>query len=279
MNDKLPKFKRHETFSLRQGWLEKGINKVAKNPKCFSKDSGTRIFGLGTNMVKSLRFYLTVSQVCLFNKEGAFLTDLGRILYEYDKYLESNLSWCLIHLNLVSDKLNNPVFYDFFHLKEKIFTKDSLVTYLMNYYVDTYNFNPTKSSVESDVSVLFKTYNYQEITDPENNFNSPLAKFNLLTQNENKEFIKNSVNYEMLPKEIIYYLLSRYGNEFNLDDLLESEISPLLLFNLTKSSLFAILDELRNLGLISIVKTAGLNTIKINKKLSLEDLYREGLNV
>ena len=279
MNDKLPKFKRHETFSLRQGWLEKGINKVAKNPKCFSKDNGTRIFGLGTNMVKSLRFYLTVSQVCLFNKEGAFLTDLGQILYEYDKYLESNLSWCLIHLNLVSDKLNNPVFYDFFHLKEKIFTKDSLVTYLMNYYVDTYNFNPTKSSVESDVSVLFKTYNYQEITDPENNFNSPLAKFNLLTQNENKEFIKNSINYEMLPKEIIYYLLSRYGNEFNLDDLLESEISPLLLFNLTKSSLFAVLDELRNLGLISIVKTAGLNTIKINKKLSLEDLYREGLNV
>lgn len=279
MNDKLPKFKRHETFSLRQGWLEKGINKVAENSKCFSKDNGTRIFGLGTNMVKSLKFYLSVSGLCLFNKEGTFLTDLGKLLYRYDKYLENNLSWCLIHLNLVSDKLSNPVFYDFFHLKEKIFNKDSLLDYLMNYYELTYGISPAKSSVESDIVVLFKTYNYQEITDPENNFNSPLAKFNLLTQNENKEFVKNSIDYEMLPKEIIYYLLIKCGNEFNLDDLLDSEINPLSIFNLTKSSLFAVLDELRNLGLISIVKTAGLNTIKINKKLSLEDLYKEGLNV
>ena len=42
---------------------------------------------------------------------------------------------------------------------------------------------------------------------------------------------------------------------------------------MTKSSLFAYLDELRNDSLINVIKTAGLNTIKINQILTIKELY------
>ena len=38
------KLKRHETFSLREGWIEKGIHYIDENERCMSKDNGTKIF-------------------------------------------------------------------------------------------------------------------------------------------------------------------------------------------------------------------------------------------
>ena len=57
MNKEPLKLKRHETFSIREGWLEKGLNKCSQNPQCFQKDRGTKELGLGSNMVKSLRYW------------------------------------------------------------------------------------------------------------------------------------------------------------------------------------------------------------------------------
>ena len=69
------------------------------------------------------------------------------------------------------------------------------------------------------------------------------------------------------------YLEDKNLKEFNLEDFINSKYSPLKIYNLTQSSLYAYLDELKNTGLISIVKTAGLNTIKLNKELTVEELY------
>ena len=48
------KMKGHESFSIREGWLTKGLIEVYNNPKVFSEKELTDIFGIGTNMVKSL---------------------------------------------------------------------------------------------------------------------------------------------------------------------------------------------------------------------------------
>lgn len=278
MIKKVPSFKRHETFSIREGWLEKALHKIHDNPRCFANNEGSRNFGLGTNMVKSLRFWLQVTGICEFStKTGATLTNFGETLYAVDEYLENDLSWWLIHYNLVQNELENPVFYNFFHNEQQTFEKDSYTNYLFDYYHEKYDVG-TLSLIEADVSVLFKTYITSPVTDPENNLNSPLGKLGLLITNNDKQYIKEHPLHSKLNKMAIYFVLVQYAGyeklrEFNLDDLLASSYSPILLFNLTKSSLFAYLDELRNDSLINVIKTAGLNTIKINQILTIKELY------
>lgn len=44
------KLKGHETFALREGWLNKGLAKVDANPKVFSENYGADALGVGSNI-------------------------------------------------------------------------------------------------------------------------------------------------------------------------------------------------------------------------------------
>ena len=48
----------HEKFVLREGWLNKGITQVKENPVVFLGKDAPDVFGIGNNMVKSLRYWL-----------------------------------------------------------------------------------------------------------------------------------------------------------------------------------------------------------------------------
>ena len=51
------RFRAHETFAIRKGWLHKGMKNVVNSPTVFiDKDvNPMEKLGLGTNMVKALR--------------------------------------------------------------------------------------------------------------------------------------------------------------------------------------------------------------------------------
>ena len=48
----------HEKFALREGWLNKGLIIVNDNPGIFQSDDAPDVFGIGNNMVKSVRYWL-----------------------------------------------------------------------------------------------------------------------------------------------------------------------------------------------------------------------------
>ena len=54
------KFRAHDTFFIRKGWLSKGMRCVFNNPVVFiSRDENPMdVLGLGANMVKALRYWL-----------------------------------------------------------------------------------------------------------------------------------------------------------------------------------------------------------------------------
>ena len=54
------KFRGHETFAIRKGWLSKGLKQVQKNGEVFlsKTENPMDILGIGANMVKSLRYWL-----------------------------------------------------------------------------------------------------------------------------------------------------------------------------------------------------------------------------
>ena len=57
-------FGRHESFALRFGWLTKGFQTLGKDPGIFKSDEATIIFGVGKNMVNSIKHWLRATQLC-----------------------------------------------------------------------------------------------------------------------------------------------------------------------------------------------------------------------
>src|SRR5665647_1589103 len=74
-------FGRHETFSLRFGWITKGFKGLSQDPGIFESDHATVILGVGKNMVHAIRYWLIASQVIEANGQSLVMTPLGKLIY------------------------------------------------------------------------------------------------------------------------------------------------------------------------------------------------------
>ena len=275
----LPRLKRHETFSIREGWIEKAINIIPNNPNALKKDNGPVEFGLGSNMVKSLRYWLEAADIASFSQGTAELTEFGEVLRRHDRFLNNDFSWLLIHLNIAASlKEDAPVFNMFFNGDYSGLDKEIIVKNMKNAIEDQFGKDSiNESSLESDVSVLYRTYFKDALTNPEENLDCPLARLGLVNV-RNRKIDKCSLKIDNNTCFAVYYSLIKCFDgskkiSANIEDVFNKDNNPLKLLNLSKSALFLMLEELKQKKLISFIKTAGLNTIEINKILTIEELY------
>ena len=107
--NKLPEFRKNESFYIREGWISKAIICIAENPgiNIFRKNDGIKFLGIGSNRVKGLHYWLLAADIIDAKNQ---LTDFGNILLDNDRYLENTSSWFLIHRKLVKNKQKCPVF-------------------------------------------------------------------------------------------------------------------------------------------------------------------------
>ena len=278
MNIKL-KLKRHESFSIREGWLAKGIKNIKENSKTFSSAESTDILGIGTNMVKSLRYWM--SATCLAKEENreTTLTEFGELIDKYDSYLEDIFSWWLIHIKMMLN-IDDAYIYNLFFNKcgKKSFSKrdiyEQLASNLKNEKLE-YNEN----ILQDEVSMIIKTYAIDEkIDNPENNFISPLSDLNLIKKIDRVTYERNKPYYRNLNYLIVFYLIEQLLDNkdyISIDELLKLDNSPAKLLNLDKNLINEYLDEMKRNGLVLINRTAGLNMVYFQKKLSLEDIMKE----
>lgn len=273
MNDL--RLKRHETFSIREGWLEKGINTIIENKECFKKDNGPKSLGLGSNMCKSLKYWLEATDIAEFG-QVAKLSEFGNLLYRYDQFLEDHFSWFMIHAKLAMNFTDAPVINRIFNGNYSIFEKELLVGYLSEYFkINGYEIG-SEASLESDVSIAIRSYITKDLSNPENNMNCPLGRLGLIKVDDNKKYYKAQPSHTTLHYLVVFYVMIKCMNEmidFNLEDLCNRDNNPMKIFNITKSILLLYLEEMQKADIVKIVKTAGLNTIHINKMLSLEEIF------
>ncbi len=273
------KLKRHETFSLREGWIEKGIHYISENERCMSKDNGPKVFGLGSNMVKSLRYWLTAAQLAYFRNGNAYLDGLGYLILKNDPYIDNNFTLWLVHLFLVTNEHDAPVFNAIFNLNYSQFDKDFLLdrvpSKLLEYGYDEVS---SVSSLESDISVFFKSYYSEDLSNPENNMNCPLSRLNLFSCEGKKMYTRKIPQFSKLDFRIVYLaLLNCVGAKdepisFNLEDIYSMRNNPLNVLNLSKSALFHYLEEMQRNNYIKLNKTAGLNVIYIKERKTLDEV-------
>ena len=84
------KFRAHDTFFIRKGWLSKGMKAVQTKPDVFvAKDENPMdVLGIGSNMVKALRYWLVATNLteeAIQNKKRIQkFTDFGTQVYKND---------------------------------------------------------------------------------------------------------------------------------------------------------------------------------------------------
>ena len=284
------KIKGHQSFYIRRGWIHKGLKEIKQNPKVFSdKDLVlTDIFGIGSNMVLSLKYWLKVlglvEQVRSRNKYIYKLTDIGELIYKYDKYLENIETWELLHYKISTNEDIATTWYWFFNIYEGVkFNRLSLFNALQNYIESNYEKSVVERSIKDDITCLLNTYLTREITSPEDNMESPFAQLGLIEMSSIKG---NNITYKKSKKYfpnsmLLYYILLEQAGErelIDLEEIINGRESICKIFNLDFSEVLGILDNLQNEGKIKFIRTAGLNYISIIKNESnievLENIYR-----
>jgi hypothetical protein len=188
----------------------------------------------------------------------------------------------MIHLFLSTNDDLACVINEFFNMDYTKLEKGSFFKYLLDKLSKEYVVG-SESSLESDVSVLFKTYYANDSSNPEQNLSCPLSKLGLINFID-KKYVKTSPKMASLNYLIVYYCLIKLIKEnknkvidstYNLEDLLKKKNNPLKIFNISISALMIYLDEMKTHGLITIIKTAGLNTLRMDKELSLMEIFEE----
>ena len=91
----------------------KRLKLFQRNPDAFLRKDAPDIFGMGSNMVKSLRYWAKVFGVT--NDNGSELSSLGNIILKYDPYLEKKFTWWLLHSNTAKNIDDATSWYMYFN--------------------------------------------------------------------------------------------------------------------------------------------------------------------
>ena len=275
------KMKRHESFSIREGWLSKGLLAIKKDNKVFSSAEATDILGIGTNMVKSLKYWLYATNLIKDYKNSIELTELGKLVIEFDPYMEDEFTWWMIHINML---LNQEDFYvgNIFFNKcvSKNFSKEDVFN-IVSETLNSKKLDFNEKILVDEINTIIKTYVVDNSDDtPENNFNCPLADLELLKRISKDNYERLKPNYRNLHYLVVYFLILNLldGREYiSIDEIIKINNSPVKLLNLDKNLLNDYLDDMRRNNLITINRTAGLNMIYISNSLNIEEIFYKGL--
>ena len=167
--DYRPTFSGHETFPLRYGWLQKAYEAVAGAGSgtdavhVFRDPSSIARFGVGRNMVGSMRYWATGAGI-LKDKdtESGLETDwLGDFLFGeggVDPYLEEDGSLWLVHWYLASRSKLTSFYWLFNEFSGGIFTRKDVVRPLLKLSEETGWPRVADTTVDRDMQCLLRTY-------------------------------------------------------------------------------------------------------------------------
>ena len=249
--------------------------------------------GIGANMVKSLRYWMQATGLAVEPKSGVRrqrLTSLGRIINEHDRYIEEMGTLLMIHYKLACNyEMATAWYFLFQEFKMKEFTREDCVRALDNYIVMEFSgVSHAERSMQDDFNCIINTYvsrfklNPGKIS-PENNIDCPLGELGLIdiANKETKLYRKQVVSTKLFNEWIIlaiifeqcqtYFAENKDKMEIDLDQLLHGKNSIGKVFNMDTLTLLEILRLAELKGLLKIVRTAGLDVVRIVKKYTVEE--------
>ena len=251
------------------------------NPDAFTRKDATDLFGIGSNMVKSLRYWMRV--LGLTDVSGTKLSEVGKLIAKYDPYLEKVFSLWIMHSYISKNIEDATTWFMFFNRcdaddMEKNEIENILLREVKKYAAGTVF---SEKSLSNDVDVLLNMYSQsKEKADPEDKSISPFVQLSLIKK-MNGRYIKKHPSRTQFPDEIVLYELAlrKIGKEgLSIENIVFGERGLNKIFNMTAIMANDYFDRLDASGYIRVDRTAGLDMLYPMQKLApltvIEDYYK-----
>lgn len=268
----------HEKFALREGWLSKGLTVIKEDPMVFRSKIAPDIFGIGNNMVKSLRYWMKAFGLMREENEcGAILTSLGEIIYDNDVYIEDIFTVWTLHSYIAKNIEEATTWYMYFNRcdvrdlnKEQI---ELIIGREISKYVNGQTFS--EQSLKNDIDVLLNMYSRnREVSDPEDKNISPFSQLDII-KNIDGLYTKNHPDRRKINAWNILYELAVIMDgidSVSIEKVTNGEKSISSIYHLTNVVVNQLLDNLDSLGYIRVDRTAGLDMVYRMKDFTPESV-------
>lgn len=276
------RFRGHETFFIRKGWLYKGMKNVVADATVFMGNNGNPmdILGIGSNMVKALRYWLQVVGLTAEPTSGKRyqqLTPLGEIIYHNDKYIEEMGTLWLLQYKLASNRDDATAWYYFFNeFNRKEFTKEDFIKQL-NSYIILNGSEVSERSLEDDFNCIINTYvprikSNPGKVHPESNIDCPLGELSLIdfANKKAKVYRKSVPKIDTIHPLIALAIIvdqAKGNKQVRISSIQSDSCNIGKLFNLDVIALTSLLSKLELLEYIKVIRTAGLDVVNIEKEI------------
>lgn len=260
-----PVFARHETFHPRYGWFRKAYATVAADPAAFGRESAPVDIGVGKNMVRSIRFWGLAAKLIIEDRDcpnrrspDLLPTRFGHALFGpsgFDPYMEDPGTLWLLHWMLLAPPCHLPVWWYAFNEFHPIEfdASDLEAAFASHLEAATPWSMPHQSSIDKDVSVLFRTYSRGETKQRsgiDDMLNCPLRELNLIGRSAATQRHRFTTGVKpSLPSSILLYAVLDFldrtrtsGNTVMIGRLESEPGSPARAFRLVERDLVAALE-------------------------------------
>jgi hypothetical protein len=280
------KFRAHETFFIRKGWLSKGMKHVLSKPNVFvdKEENPMDALGIGSNMVKSLRYWLQavgLTQEPRTGRRDQTLTPFGNTIYAHDRFIEEMGTLHLLHYKLATNKEDATAWYFFFNkFIATEFTREDFINSLQSYILMSgESISVASRSLSEDFACIINTYVPRYKTNPgkvspENNIDCPLGEIGLIDILAKKTFKKSIPSANTFDPWIVLAIISDRANgrnQIGLNELLTAEGNIGRIFNLDSITMIEVLRRVEKLGALKIIRTAGLDVVHLLKDYTFLD--------
>ena len=252
------RFGGHQTFSIREGWLFKGLRVLKEHPEIFGTDALQDYLGVGKNMAKAIHHWLVATRLAEHvgsrrRRTQLTLTEFGKSVWHFDRYFLHPATWWLIHIQLTHNEQDALSWNWFFNRFTATRFERAVVVEGLRRYLQTEGGRiPSLRTLERDVACLLRSYAEvipREQSDPENILECPLRELGLLTLSRQSGFFQMDHGPKAIPFPVFAYAthrafaLSEEGDQVDLSltELTHREGSPGRLFSLSSESLFEML--------------------------------------
>ena len=273
---------RHETFLPRYGWLKKGYERCVADPCAFNRKNAIEIFGVGKNMVRSIRFWclafgvLRVPSKDETDEKGALVPgELGRRLLNdsegWDPYLEDLGSLWLLHWQLFRPPyvaVTWPLVFNYCSVSS--FDQKILLNVVMNYVKKEEKLRSiSQNSFGKDISCILRMYGMRRESRSE--IYSPFTDLGLLCETVDRghfRFVlgeKRSLNAVLFMAVCFSYAAEFYSEQqtVSLNELVFGLNSPGVVFKLSETDCGELIDEgARHFSGVEFVETAGVRNLQ-----------------
>jgi len=284
------RFRAHDTFFIRKGWLYKGMKNVVRDKTVFMGDNGNPmdILGIGANMVKSLRYWLQAVGLTaepLLGKKYQTLTPFGEIVYENDRYIEEIGTLWLLHYKLATNEVDATAWYYFYNeFKRNEFNRDDFVKQL-NTYILLNESEVSERSLDDDFNCIINTYVPRMKSNPgkvhpESNIDCPLGELSLvdIANKKVKTYKKSVPKLDSIHPLIVLAVIidqAKGETQIKISYIQNDKCNAGKVFNLDIITLTNLLNKIELMGYIKVVRTAGLDYIDIEKEIDFLGCVRE----